>query len=311
MFSTFLQLITHSEDELLEKISNSTTQKQSLYLLYSEFCLRAKENPNYLEVLKNANYLGVDGKGIIWVLDTIDRFESDLINNVVNRPVNNIFSFCIVYIGNFISAFNFIFLQRQTQTRSGVNLILGRKLTYSLLDLAQSKKWSTLLVGGGNLDIVKTNIVAKYPELEINALSFESDSAMMKDGLDFNSLTSNNLYVTFPELVRARTKVFEMKPDLILVGLGGTSGKQEILIENLQKDTELNFGLAVGIGAALDHLGGGKKQKEAPAWMQKIGLEFVWRIFNQPYRSRRILESVFGLIQLVSKEMLQHQKKPN
>lgn len=305
MFSTFLPLITNSESELLEKISNSTTQKQSLYLLYSEFCLRAKENHDYLEVLKSSDYLGVDGKGIIWALDTIDRFESDLTNNLANRPVNNIFNFCIIYIGNFISAFNFIFLQKQTQTRSGINLILGRTLTYSLLDLAQSKKWSTLLVGGGNLDIVKTNIVAKYPELELNILSFKSDSVLMKDGLDFNSLTSNNLYEVFPELVKVRTKVVEMKPDLILVGLGGTSGKQEFLIDNLQSDTELNFGLAVGIGAALDHLGGGKKQKEAPAWMQKIGLEFVWRIFNQPYRIKRILDSVFGLIQLISKEMMQ------
>jgi exopolysaccharide biosynthesis WecB/TagA/CpsF family protein len=305
MFSTFLPLITNSENELLEKISNITLQKQSLYLLYSEFCLRANENSDYLEILKNSNYIGVDGKGIIWALDAIDHFESDLINNITNRPVNNLFNFCIVYIGNFISAFNFILLQKQTQTRSGINLILGRTLTYSLLDLAQIKKWSTLLVGGGNLDVVKTNIIAKYPDLKLSILSFESDSILMKDGLNFNLLNTKNLYETFPELVKARTKVLETKPDLILVGLGGTSGKQEFLINNMQKDNELNFGLAVGIGAALDHLGGGKKQREAPIWMQRSGLEFIWRIFDQPYRIKRILDSVFGLIQLVTKEMMQ------
>jgi exopolysaccharide biosynthesis WecB/TagA/CpsF family protein len=307
MFSILQPKITQSEQDLIQKISVSTNQKQSLYLLYSEFCLRAKENQNYMEILTKSDYLGVDGKGIIWALDTIDQFQLDLKDGSVKKLSNNLFNFCIVYIYNFFSSFNFIFLQKQTQTKSGINLILGRTLTYSLLDLAQSKKWKTLLIGGGDLDIVKTNIIAKYPELTINILSFETDSVLMKDGLNFDLLNQNNLYETFPELIKARTVVLETRPDLILVGLGGTSGKQEFLIDNLQKDEELNFVLAVGIGAALDHLGGGKKQKEAPIWMQKMGLEFVWRVFNQPYRIRRILDSVFGLIQLVSIEIMQNK----
>ena len=308
MLSELSKSIIKSEAELLSKITSSTKRKESLYLLYSEFCLRAKHNLDYYNVIKNSNYLGVDGRGIVWALNAIDHYENKLKIGNLEQPKSNSITFCIVYVGNIFSALNFILLKKLSQTTSGINLILGRSLTYSLLDLAQGKGWKVLLIAGGELEVVRQNILLKYPNLELDYTQFDTNSIVMKDSMGYNAIDQSNLFDIFPELILATTKVSEMKPNLILVGLGGTSGKQEFLIDYLKNESEVDFGLAVGIGAALDHLGGGKKQKEAPLWMQKNGLEFVWRIINQPYRIKRILDSVFGLVQLVTQEML--TKKP-
>ncbi len=304
MLSELSKIIIKSEEVLLQKIVDSKNRKESLYLLYSEFCLRAKDNLDYYNVINNSDYLGVDGKGIVWALNAIDHYQTKLKIGNLEQPNPNPLSFCVVYVGNIVSAINFILLKKLTHTTNGINLILGRSLTYSLLDLAQKKDWKVLLIAGGELEVVKQNILLKYPSLELDYTQFDINSIVMKDGLDYNVINQNNLFDIFPELILATTKVSETKPDLILVGLGGTSGKQEFLIDYLKNESELDFGLAVGIGAALDHLGGGKKQKEAPSWIQKYGLEFLWRIVNQPYRIKRILDSVCGLIQLVTEEML-------
>jgi UDP-N-acetyl-D-mannosaminuronic acid transferase (WecB/TagA/CpsF family) len=55
--------------------------------------------------------------------------------------------------------------------------------------------------------------------------------------------------------------VQKFTPDLLLISLGGGSGKQEFFIDNLKQDPKVNFRLATGIGAALDHLGTGAEQK--------------------------------------------------
>lgn len=108
-------------------------------------------------------------------------------------------------------------------------------------------------------------------------------------------LNSANVCQAFPDLYEAKQFIKTEQPDLILTCLGGASGKQEFFIDNLCSDPEIKFTLATGIGAAVDHLGGGAKQREAPKLMQAIGLEWLFRFYSQPYRRIRIIDSVFTL----------------
>lgn len=65
---------------------------------------------------------------------------------------------------------------------------------------------------------------------------------------------------------------------VLLVALG--CPKQERwLFGNLR---ETGVGLGIGIGASLDFISG--KQTRAPRWMQKTGLEWVWRMGTNPRR---------------------------
>lgn len=70
----------------------------------------------------------------------------------------------------------------------------------------------------------------------------------------------------------------EAKPDILLVGLGAP--KQEKWIYRHYR--EYGVPVSIGVGATFDFLAG--KVKRAPAWMQRAGLEWVWRLMQEPGR---------------------------
>ncbi|NIM96328.1 MAG: WecB/TagA/CpsF family glycosyltransferase [Anaerolineales bacterium] len=67
-------------------------------------------------------------------------------------------------------------------------------------------------------------------------------------------------------------------PDILWVGI--SSPRQEIwMAEHL---STLNVPVLIGVGAAFDFLSGRKPQ--APKWMQRSGLEWLFRLTNEPGR---------------------------
>ncbi|MEX2161079.1 MAG: WecB/TagA/CpsF family glycosyltransferase [Anaerolineales bacterium] len=68
------------------------------------------------------------------------------------------------------------------------------------------------------------------------------------------------------------------RPDLIWVGLG--SPKQERWMAEFRG--RLDAPLLVGVGAAFDFLSGAKPQ--APSWMQRSGMEWLFRLLSEPRR---------------------------
>lgn len=66
--------------------------------------------------------------------------------------------------------------------------------------------------------------------------------------------------------------------DVVWVGLG--MPKQELWMDSIR--AQLPGVALLGVGAAFDFLAGTKKQ--APAWMQKAGLEWLFRLIQEPRR---------------------------
>ena len=98
---------------------------------------------------------------------------------------------------------------------------------------------------------------------------------------------------------RVIEKINIVKPDVLLVGLG--SPKQEKFIhENLKNMPSVK--LAIGVGGAFDFISG--HVKRAPRILQKIGLEWLWRLALEPKRIKRIYNGVFKLGFLVIKEKI-------
>lgn len=85
-------------------------------------------------------------------------------------------------------------------------------------------------------------------------------------------------------------KINTIKPDLLFVALG--HGKQEKWIaKNLKK---LKVKVAMGVGGALDYVV--NPWLRAPRVIQVLGLEWLWRLFLQPWRLKRQL----ALIKFIS-----------
>jgi N-acetylglucosaminyldiphosphoundecaprenol N-acetyl-beta-D-mannosaminyltransferase len=78
-----------------------------------------------------------------------------------------------------------------------------------------------------------------------------------------------------PEVIQ---KINQARPDILWVGLG--SPKQDLWMSR-HRD-QMDVPVMIGIGAAFDFLSGVKKQ--APVWMQRSGLEWLFRLFCEPGR---------------------------
>lgn len=84
-------------------------------------------------------------------------------------------------------------------------------------------------------------------------------------------------------------RINNIKPDILWVGLG--MPKQEFWMGEFYK--KLDVPVMIGVGAAFDFLSGSKKR--APKWMQKIGLEWLYRLSQEPKRlwKRNLYHPIF------------------
>jgi N-acetylglucosaminyldiphosphoundecaprenol N-acetyl-beta-D-mannosaminyltransferase len=92
----------------------------------------------------------------------------------------------------------------------------------------------------------------------------------------------------------ARLELVRIAPDVIFVALGagkqGKQGKQEKIlydIATLLPKTRI----IMGVGGAFDVLSG--RLRRAPVFMQRLGLEWLWRSILEPWRFKRIIKAVF------------------
>jgi N-acetylglucosaminyldiphosphoundecaprenol N-acetyl-beta-D-mannosaminyltransferase len=77
---------------------------------------------------------------------------------------------------------------------------------------------------------------------------------------------------------RILEQVAAARPDLLVVGLGAP--KQELWLHAHRN--ELEVPVALGVGATIDFLAG--ERRRAPRWMQRIHLEWLHRLANEPRR---------------------------
>ncbi len=84
-----------------------------------------------------------------------------------------------------------------------------------------------------------------------------------------------------------REIVKDSAADILFIAYGAPA--QEIWIHrNLQKMP--NIKVAIGIGGSFDFISG--MRKRAPKWMQKIGIEWLYRLLQQPKRIIRIYRAI-------------------
>ncbi|TRZ77530.1 glycosyltransferase, partial [bacterium] len=88
---------------------------------------------------------------------------------------------------------------------------------------------------------------------------------------------------------------------ILLVAYGNPASRQEKWIEqNLPKLPSVK--VAMGVGGSFDFLAGNIAR--APKWMQRIGIEWLWRLGRQPRRGKRIFRAVVVFSLSVLKDKL-------
>lgn len=138
----------------------------------------------------------------------------------------------------------------------------GPDLMPAILKLSEEKGYTHYFYGStdNTLAELKKSILKDYPGLQIAGMYAPP----------FRELTKEEDEQIVADINAA-------KPDFIWVALGAP--KQEIW---MYKHKDRVNGLMIGVGAAFDFIAG--TVKRAPMWMQKLCLEWVFRIMQDPKR---------------------------
>ncbi len=150
---------------------------------------------------------------------------------------------------------------------SSKHRIRGSNLVLRICNLAQEKKYKLFLYGTTEDTLKKLCYKLKnlYPELKIvgNSPSLFRDLRLEEK----------------KELIK---KIEKSNANILLIGLG--SPLQETFTYNLIYELPHLHKpiIAISVGAAFDFISGVKPT--APKWMQEVGLEWLFRLINEPGR---------------------------
>ena len=158
--------------------------------------------------------------------------------------------------------------------------ISGSDLVPKVCELANRKGYKIFFMGGrpGAAVAAKAKLLETLKDIKIVGtyappFGFERDAA---------------------ELQKIADMVKAAKPDILFVGLGAP--KQELWIKRYHE--ELGVPVSMGVGVTFEFIAG--IVKRAPVWMQKVGLEWFWRLCMEPGRlwKRYLIDDTqfFGII---------------
>ena len=95
-------------------------------------------------------------------------------------------------------------------------------------------------------------------------------------------------------------RLADAQPDLLLVAFGAPA--QELWLARHLTQTSAVVG--IGVGGAFDFLAG--VTPRAPRLVQRAGLEWLYRLWRQPWRARRML-ALPAFVALVARDVLAHR----
>ncbi|MCX7710249.1 MAG: WecB/TagA/CpsF family glycosyltransferase [Clostridia bacterium] len=150
--------------------------------------------------------------------------------------------------------------------RSVPEKVSGIDLVRKTFTLKQSKKIRYFLFGGkpGVAEAAAEKVLAQYPDAEI--------------------VGCRNGYFKSEDEEAIILQINASKADILLVALGAP--KQEKWIHMYK--SQLNVKVCMGVGGTLDVLAG--QVKLAPEFMRKAGLEWLYRLYKEPWRYKRMLD---------------------
>lgn len=143
--------------------------------------------------------------------------------------------------------------------------VTGIDLVNSICEQSAKDKWKIYILGSapGVAATAAVNIRDKFPGCNI--------------------VGTHHGYFNAKEEKQILAELEQLKPDVLFVALGAP--KQEYWIADHL--AELGIPVGMGIGGSMDVLSGNVKR--APKWMQKMSLEWLYRLLIQPTRFKRVL----------------------
>jgi len=154
--------------------------------------------------------------------------------------------------------------------------ITGVEVVEHLLVLAEQKNLQTLIIGG-------RDYVGSF---EGEAFEDQQSLKKIKKNVYWTEAYQEKAAILPIEEASLKAIIEQLQPTLIFVALGAPD--QEQWIVNHRSLMQANgVHIAMAVGGSFDFIFA--KVKRAPLWMQRSGLEWLWRLIRQPWRRHRQL----------------------
>jgi N-acetylglucosaminyldiphosphoundecaprenol N-acetyl-beta-D-mannosaminyltransferase len=152
--------------------------------------------------------------------------------------------------------------------------VTGVELAEKILDESGARGWTVAFIGGGK-GIAQQAFDAQKKRLSsLKGLVFDGGNVSTDGtGDDVNE-----------EIIQ---QLIQTAPDVLFVAFGHP--KQEKWVAK-QLPSLPSVKIAMGIGGTFDYWSG--TVRRAPSWMRSIGLEWLFRLFIEPKRWKRIVNAV-------------------
>jgi N-acetylglucosaminyldiphosphoundecaprenol N-acetyl-beta-D-mannosaminyltransferase len=186
--------------------------------------------------------------------------------------------------------------------RFGKNLktrIAGADLADEILRITSINNYKIFLIanksGLSSWEETRAAILRKHPNLEISGIKLNCHSERVKRVEESNEKEldpSTSLRCAQDDIINY---------DIVLCAFGAPD--QEKFLHSLKTLKDSKIRLVMGVGGTFDFLTG--EIQRAPKWLRNLGLEWVYRLMQEPkYRSRRIFRAVviFPLKILINKK---------
>ncbi len=168
-----------------------------------------------------------------------------------------------------------VIIGAKLQKKAFKERIPGQSYFRKVIELSNEKGYSIYLLGGepGIPEKAKENLEKLYPNVNIVGLHH----GYFDKNVEKEVINEINL----------------LQPNVLFVALGAP--KQEKWIKEHRH--ELKVDIAAGQGGTYDYEAG--KIKRAPIWIQKIGMEWLWRLLREPSRIKRQLVLPMYLLKIL------------
>ncbi len=260
-----------NKDEVLSRIDGLLSKgmpeisPQILCTTNPEFILAAQKDPEFADIINNSFLSVPDGVGVLYA-----KLFLDIVRGIIPHT---------------------IFPQR----------VSGADLIYDCCSLAESKGYNVFLLGGWPTDFwgrplknpgfdlateAANSLKEKYPNLNIIGSTSK-----------FGPNTSDDAETL--KYIQEQMKIHGVSHiDMLFVCYGHS--KQEKWLQRNMSFIPAKLGL--GLGGTFDFVSGRKSR--APLWLQKMHLEWLYRLITQPWRIKRVLKStVYFMSYLVYKAL--------
>lgn len=242
-------------------LSGQKGQKSRVVTIFTpnpEQIVMAKEDPSFASCLGSGDILVPDGIGLVIASRFLhqNRTTAGLTNGTTNGT---------------------------TKLRGRIT---GIDLAIDIINLAAKTGRSVLIIGGRGYNQLLPESKPAYPELPVPVFELPENAGGLEGRIFWTPGFEQAAAPTLLEAQAVASLVSALKPAAVMVALGAPQQEMWICRQRQLLD-KAGVGVAMAVGGTFDVIFG--RLVRAPGWVQSLGLEWLFRLIQEPWRWRRQL----------------------